>query len=85
MKYIRTIDDTIIIFQEHINHNEFVKMFKKEDIVSAGHVDFFIEDGYNSFSAGRIEAVISGDSYSLNLKPNYEHDKMLIEIMLGLN
>jgi len=81
MKYIRTIDDTIIIFQEHISHDEFLKMFKKEDIVSAGRVDFLIEDGCNSF----IEVDILGDSYSLNLKPNYEHDKMLIKIILGLN
>lgn len=33
-----------IIFPENVSHDEFLKMYKKEDIVSAGFV-YFHEDG----------------------------------------
>ena len=85
MKYIKTIDDRIIIFQEHISHDEFLKMFNKEDIISAGRVSFCAENDDALFALRPIINVdISGSSYSLNLEPDYEKDKILIEVMLSI-
>lgn len=80
MKYIRTVDNQIILFSDSVKHDEFLKMFKKNDIMSAGIFKLILVDDLISF---KIDIKIIGDSYSLKLKPE-KNDYFLIKIFLGI-
>ena len=74
VKYIRTIDDEIIIFGEIMQHSDFSNF----NPVSAGFISFGInKEGHPTCSC-------YGHSVSLNLDSKKEEDTQLAKLQLGM-
>lgn len=73
-KYIRTSEDTIIVFPELHQHKEFIKF----NPVSAGFISLFTKKvEHNGQPHYETDCLCYGESVSLGIKSNEEEDTFL--------